>query len=176
MTISQNDIFLWEKFKETCKKIKNTAQHVDIEKIAKKNIKTKENFKNYKQNIKNTFLSSNTGNFLLKKDLTLGIDKNSDKKLKKGEFKIDYKLDLHGFTIDKAYNALVELFKHAELNNFKCLLIITGKGLHSKDKTIKTSIIEWFSEPFFANKIIKYTDANKKDGGSGALYVLLRNK
>ena len=70
----------------------------------------------------------------------------------------------------------MELFKHAELNNFKCLLIITGKGLHSKDKTIKTSIIEWFSEPFFANKIIKYTDANKKDGGSGALYVLLRNK
>ena len=44
MTISQNDIFLWEKFKETCKKIKNTAQHEDTEKIEKNNIKTKKKF------------------------------------------------------------------------------------------------------------------------------------
>ena len=55
------------------------------------------------------------------------------------------------------------------------MLIITGKGLHSNSKTIKTSIIEWFKEPYFSDRIIKYTDANIKDGGSGAIYVLLRN-
>lgn len=112
--------------------------------------------------------------FNLNKNLTLGIDRKSDKRLISGKYKIDYKLDLHGETLENAYNKVKRVFELSELKKYRCLLIITGKGLHSSDKTIKNSIIEWFKEPYFSNRIIKYTDAAIKDGGSGAIYILLR--
>lgn len=114
-------------------------------------------------------------NFVIDKNLTLGIDRKSDKKLTSGKYKIDFTLDLHGETLETAHDKVKRIFELSEINNYRCLLIITGKGLHSNSKTIKSSIIEWFKESYFSDRIIKYTDANIKDGGSGAIYVLLRN-
>ena len=92
------------------------------------------------------------------------------------KYKIDYKLDLHGFSLNDAYKKLYNLFELSFNNNYRFLLIITGKGLHSNSnsKTIKESIIDWFNTPFFSNKIIKYEYPPIKYGGSGALYVLLK--
>ncbi len=176
MPIFDDDLKEWEEFKKSCKRTAKASSE-KISEAGKKLIKTvKENIKKHSSEINLSATFDQKDYFLLDKGISLGIDKNSDKKLSKGKFKIDYRLDLHGMTLDQAYEKLKFLFELSENKNFKCLLIITGKGLHSKDKTIKSSIIEWFAEPRFANKIIKYVDAHVKDGGSGALYVLLRNK
>jgi DNA-nicking Smr family endonuclease len=87
---------------------------------------------------------------------------------------IDARLDLHGFTIDEAYNKVVGFIDNCVERELRFLLIITGKGLHSKTATIKESLTVWFQQPYFANRIIKYTDAQAKHGGNGAVYVLLK--
>ena len=119
-------------------------------------------------------INSSIYNYSIEKGKSVGIDNKSDILLSKGKYKIDYKLDLHGLRLEEAYNKIYKLFELSYINHYRCLLIITGKGLHSTGITIKESLINWFKQPFFSNKIIKYIDATKKDGGTGAVYVLLR--
>lgn len=176
MPFLEDDVKAWRDFKDTCIKTKN-CNLKNISDRGKKllhNVKSRIKTRNeIEKDFDSVYL--NTNNFVLEKDKTLGIDKLSDKKLAQGKYKIDYKLDLHGATLDIAYNKIKFVFTLASKNNFRCLLIITGKGLHSSNKTIRESLEEWFKEPYFANKIIKYVNANKFHGGSGAIYVLLKN-
>lgn len=176
MTLNNQDLQLLEEFSQ---QMKNTqTQHTtNISNKGKIFLqKVKQNIKNNQEIIlENSHNTTKNFNFAIEKDKSLGIDNNSNKKLIKGKYKIDYKLDLHGETLDSAYKKVHNLFKTSKEKDYKCLLIITGKGLHSKTgNTIKKSLEQWFKEPFFSDKIIKYVDANLKDGGSGAVYVLLR--
>lgn len=173
MMFSKEDLEEWNSFKKKCKK-SNNVDFSNITKngkvlldIIKKSTKSREIYNNINETISNN-------NFILEKDSSLGIDSNNDKKLSQGKYKIDYTLDLHGFTIEEAYQKIKLVFEQANVRNYRCLLIITGKGLHSQNKTIKSSITEWLKEPYFSSKIIKYTDAQKIHGGSGAIYVLLK--
>ena len=97
-----------------------------------------------------------------------------------------YKFDLHGFTLDEANKKVKEILEHCIKNNFRELLLITGKGLHStsdKDTFIsknlgklKHSVPEFIKTNSELNKlIISITDADKKDGGAGAIIIKLKN-
>ena len=97
-----------------------------------------------------------------------------------------YKFDLHGFTLDEANNKVKEIIEHCVQNKFKELLLITGKGIHStsdKDAYISKNLGKLkFSVPEFIktnqelNKfIISINDAEKKDGGEGAIIIKLKN-
>lgn len=166
----------WENFIKYCEKEKALKQSELTEKGKKLLNKIKISRKNKENDFKiiNQNLDFNSENIVIGKNETLGIDGRSDKKLRVGKYHIDYTLDLHGFTLDEAYLKVKQTFEIAISKNYRCLLIITGKGLHSQSKTIKISLEEWLKEPFFSNKIIKWTDAQQKDGGTGAVYVLLK--
>lgn len=175
MKFSKEDLQGWNDFKRKCSISRAPSGLKGV------SIRGKELLSKVKQRIKNPKLIpmseeylGSFGDFILEKDKSLGIDRSSDKKLSKGDYKIDFRLDLHGLTIDEAYNKVKQLFERANRNDYRFLLIITGKGLHSSSKTIKESLIEWFRKPYFSDKIIKYTNASKSDGGDGAVYVLLR--
>ena len=97
-----------------------------------------------------------------------------------------YKFDLHGFTLDEANNKVKEIIHHCVKNKFRELLLITGKGIHStsdKDAYIskdlgklKYSVPEFIRNNSELNKfIISINDAEKKDGGEGALIIMLKN-
>ena len=97
-----------------------------------------------------------------------------------------YKFDLHGFTLDEANKKVKEIIEHCVKNKFKELLLITGKGIHStsdKDAYIskdlgklKYSIPEFIKINEDLNKfIISINDAEKKDGGEGAIIIKLKN-
>ena len=97
-----------------------------------------------------------------------------------------YKFDLHGFTLDEANNKVKEIIEHCVKNNFRELLLITGKGLHStNDKDVYTSnnlgklkysVPEFIKTNSELNKmIVSITDANKKDGGKGAIIIKLKS-
>ena len=103
-----------------------------------------------------------------------------------GQRRERYKFDLHGFTLDEANIKVKEIIKHCVENKFKELLLITGKGIHStsdKDAYIskdlgklKYSVPEFIKTNSELNKfIISINDAEKKDGGEGALIVKLKN-
>tara|TARA_B100001093_G_scaffold352671_1_gene337151 strand:- start:700 stop:1113 length:414 start_codon:yes stop_codon:yes gene_type:complete len=116
-------------------------------------------------------------------------EKLFDKDLSKHNTKppISKTLDLHGFSLDEA-NQKVEFF----LNNCFDLgvhkvIIVTGKGLHSQngkdpyisDKfgILKNSVPEYIkNNPGLMKKIKNISDADIKDGGSGAFYIFLKKK
>ena len=56
-------------------------------------------------------------------------DQNTDNKIQGKE---RYKFDLHGFSLDEANSKVKEVINHCVKNKFKELLLITGKGIHSK--------------------------------------------
>ncbi len=88
--------------------------------------------------------------------------------------------------MDEANNKVKEIIEHCVQNKFKELLLITGKGIHStsdKDAYISKNLGKLkFSVPEFIktnqelNKfIISINDAEKKDGGQGAIIIKFKN-
>ena len=97
-----------------------------------------------------------------------------------------YKFDLHGFTLDEANNKVKEIINHCIKNKFKEILLITGKGIHSTNEVntyvseslgkLKYSVPEFIRTNSDLNKlIISINDAEKIDGGEGALIIKLKN-
>ena len=95
------------------------------------------------------------------------------------------KLDLHGFPLDKANKVVKKFINESFEDNYKKLLIITGKGLRSKVynnpyqsqemNVLKNSVPEFImnDEDLF-NKITKISKASIQDGGDGAFYIFLK--
>ena len=97
------------------------------------------------------------------------------------------KLDLHGCSLEEA-NSKVKIFINKSYEeNFRKLLVVTGKGLRSKAyedpyrsdnmSILKNSVPNFIkSNQDLSNKIIKISKAEQQDGGDGAFYILLKNK
>ena len=96
-----------------------------------------------------------------------------------------YKFDLHGFTLDEANNKVKEIIEYCIKNKFKELLLITGKGIHSTSDEdtyisknlgkLKYSVPEFIKTSELNKFIISISDAEKKDGGEGAIIIRLKN-
>ena len=96
-----------------------------------------------------------------------------------------YKFDLHGFTLDEANNKVKEIIEYCLKNKFKELLLITGKGTHSTSDEdayisknlgkLKYSVPESIKTSELRKFIISINDAEKKDGGEGAIIIRLKN-
>ena len=97
-----------------------------------------------------------------------------------------YKFDLHGFTLDEANIKVKDIIEYCSKNNFKEVILITGKGLHSttdedtyisKDLgKLKYSVPEFLRTNSELNKLIlSIKDAERKDGGEGAIIIKLKN-
>ncbi len=97
-----------------------------------------------------------------------------------------YKFDLHGFTLDEANNKVKEIIEHCVENKYKELLLITGKGIHSTSDEdafiskrlgkLKYSIPEFIKTNFELNKyIISINEADRNDGGEGAIIIKFKN-
>ena len=94
-------------------------------------------------------------------------------------------IDLHGYTLGEANQAVETFINKSYLENVKKLIIVTGKGLHSQNEknpyVSKNLSILKYSIPEFIKgnqnlmkKIIEIKDADIKDGGSGSFYVYLK--
>ena len=96
-----------------------------------------------------------------------------------------YKFDLHGFTLDEANNKVKEIIEYCLKNKFRELLLITGKGIHSTSDEdayisknlgkLKYSVPEFIKNSELNKFIISINDAEKKDGGEGAIIIKLKN-
>ena len=98
------------------------------------------------------------------------------KKLRAGKIRPQQTIDLHGFTRDNAYRRLCHEVTRAATADFRCLLVIHGKGQHSGigAVTIRDSLSDWLKQPPLAQLVAGCTLAQPKDGASGASYLLLR--
>ena len=97
-----------------------------------------------------------------------------------------FKFDLHGLTLNEANQKVKEVIIACSEKNYKEILLITGKGLHSSlDDVYKSSELSKlrFSVPEFirsdseiSNLIYSIVNPSEKDGGEGALLIKLKKK
>ncbi|VAW52726.1 hypothetical protein MNBD_GAMMA06-800 [hydrothermal vent metagenome] len=103
-----------------------------------------------------------------------GLQRNVIKKLRQGKHPIGHVLDLHGLTVIEARNELLEFLGECEALGIRYAIIIHGKGFRSKDKpVIKPMVNRWLRS---VDNVLAFHAAQPKDGGSGAVYVLLKIK
>ena len=99
------------------------------------------------------------------------------RKLHRGDFSIQDHIDLHGCTVLEACNAVDDFLKNSILNGMRTVLIIHGRGLSSTGAPVlKNNIIKRLTSGKWRKWVIAYTSARCCDGGTGATYVLLRNR
>lgn len=93
-------------------------------------------------------------------------------RLKKGQFKIDSRIDLHGIERFEAQDRLHRYLEHAKSHGLRNLLIIHGKGSkHGETPILKSHLYLWLRH---YPAILAMHSAHAKHGGTGALYVLLK--
>ncbi|MBL8915448.1 MAG: Smr/MutS family protein [Archangium sp.] len=105
-----------------------------------------------------------------------GFDPNVMRKLRAGEFSVQAHLDLHGLTRDEAKPKLDAFIQKSRIDGHRCVLVITGRGLHSKDQipVLKEGVQQWLARGKQHKQVLAFCTARPKDGGAGAVYVLLR--
>ena len=111
------------------------------------------------------------GEYLLfKRD---GVQHKLMKKLRQGRYRIDAELDLHGLTVNQARQALAQFLNECQQHNSRAVRIIHGKGLGSAHRgpVLKNSINKWLPQ---RHEVLAFCSAMPADGGTGAVYVLLR--
>ncbi|MCW8409707.1 Smr/MutS family endonuclease [Legionella sp. PATHC035] len=97
------------------------------------------------------------------------------KALRHGQIPWEARLDLHGLKSENARDTLCQFIQTQAENNSRCILIIHGKGgYQGAPPVIKNLLNRWLPQ---LDEVLAFHSALPKDGGSGAVYVLLkRNK
>ncbi len=105
-----------------------------------------------------------------------GLDGQVVRKLRKGEFAVQAHVDLHGLLKDEAKLELEAFLTGARQSGKRCVLVVHGRGLHSKDQVpvLKEALKRWMATDRFARHVLAFTTARPHDGGGGAVYVLLK--
>jgi len=107
-----------------------------------------------------------------------GLDPRVVRRLRKGEFAVQGHVDLHGMTREEAKAALEAYVFQARHSGKRCVLVVHGRGLHSKDQVpvLKEALKRWMSTDRFARHVLAFSTARPHDGGAGAVYVLLKRQ
>ncbi|MGB8518330.1 MAG: Smr/MutS family protein [Gallionella sp.] len=105
--------------------------------------------------------------------LSNGLSRMTLRKLRRNAWAIRDTLDLHGLHSDAARRLLQEFLHHAHEQQMRCVLVIHGKGLNSAsgEAVLKIRTRHWLTQH---QNVLAYCDAAPKDGGNGAVLILLR--
>ena len=104
-----------------------------------------------------------------------GVDKRSGERLRRGKLPIEACIDLHGMTQAEAHRAVADFIDRQQAAGKRCVSVITGKGIYRGGVGIlKEAVPRWLNEPGIRRHILAFSHAQPKDGGTGALYILLR--
>jgi DNA-nicking Smr family endonuclease len=104
-----------------------------------------------------------------------GIQQAVWRKLRRGQFQVGAVLDLHGMTVIRAREALVDFLHEVRRDSLSCVRIIHGKGNGSRHRgpVLKQKINHWLRQ---RDEVLAFCSARPVDGGTGAIYVLLRRR
>jgi DNA-nicking Smr family endonuclease len=101
-----------------------------------------------------------------------GVDRRELRKLKRGDYAPGDRLDLHRMTATAAVAAVKQFIERSRARH-RCVCIVHGRGLHSEGNVavLKSRVRDVLRQN---RAVLAYSDAPATDGGSGAVYVLLR--
>ena len=103
-----------------------------------------------------------------------GVPETVLRRLRRGDYRIESEIDLHGLTELEARAQLREFLRAAVARRLRCLRIVHGKGLRSgaRGPVLKAAVnallrrVDW---------VLAFSSAAMRDGGTGATLVLLRD-
>ena len=97
------------------------------------------------------------------------------KKLRRGFWATQDHLDLHGLRTEEARALLVSFLNDALKHGLRCVRIVHGKGLRSKnaEPVLKRKVGNWLGQ---RDEVLAFVQARPEDGGGGAVMVLLKAK
>ena len=103
------------------------------------------------------------------------IEPNRKTRIARERDPIGARIDLHGMTQDQARAALEAFLGRAFDEGCRAVLVITGKGVQG-DGVLRRSAPEWLAARHLAHIVAGVSEAHRRHGGAGALYVALKRK
>jgi DNA-nicking Smr family endonuclease len=102
-----------------------------------------------------------------------GISHQTLRRLRRGYWRIETQLDLHGLTRDEARMELAHFLDDSVRRGVRCIRVIHGKGRSSRngEPVLKARVGSWLSQ---RDEVLAFCQAKPEEGGSGALLVLLK--
>jgi DNA-nicking Smr family endonuclease len=102
-----------------------------------------------------------------------GVRTQTLKHLRRGLFPIEDQLDLHGLSQAEARGCLGDFLAYSRGAGYRCVRIVHGKGYRSgaRGPILKIAVNTWLKRH---PDVMAFTSARPIDGGTGAVYVLLR--
>ncbi|HPY42115.1 MAG TPA: Smr/MutS family protein, partial [Thiolinea sp.] len=102
-----------------------------------------------------------------------GVQHRVFSKLRRGEYRVAAELDLHGLNTRQARAYLAEFLVTVYPLKGECVRIIHGKGNRSSHQgpVLKTKVNHWLRQH---DRVQAFHSARPVDGGTGAVYVLLK--
>ncbi len=98
--------------------------------------------------------------------------------LREGRIPVQAHTDLHGLSTEEAEEEVFWFLSECVRKGLRCVLLIHGRGLNSRNQEpiLKRRIPGWLRKSGNRHHVLAYASARCFDGGSGALYVLLRRR
>ncbi|MDB9822205.1 Smr/MutS family protein [Deltaproteobacteria bacterium] len=106
-----------------------------------------------------------------------GVNRKIMRRLKKGQVPIQDHIDLHGLTKKEAETEVRDFLISSHRRGLRCVLIVHGRGLNSPDSypVLKERLPVWLNRGSVRKIVLAFSTAKPYDGGTGAIYVLLRS-
>jgi len=106
-----------------------------------------------------------------------GIDRRTHDRFRRGRMAIEGRLDLHGMTRERAHAALNAFLYRAHERSARCVLVVTGKGTgRDGGGVLRREVPHWLNQAGLRTLVLGIAHAQPRDGGDGALYVLLKRR
>lgn len=102
-----------------------------------------------------------------------GLDRATQQKMRRGKIDIEARIDLHGMTQNEAHHVLSDFLYDSQAAGRRAVLVITGKGAGGEG-VLRAAVPNWLNEGENRKMVRAFSHAAPKDGGNGALYVLLK--
>jgi DNA-nicking Smr family endonuclease len=103
------------------------------------------------------------------------IEPNRRHRIARDREEIGGRIDLHGMTQDRAKATLEAFLLRAWDDGWRAVLVITGKGVQG-DGVLRRRAPDWLGAPHLAHVVAGISEAHRRHGGEGALYVALKRK
>lgn len=103
------------------------------------------------------------------------IEPGRHKRIVRGHEPLEARIDLHGMTHDRARAALESYLLRVWDEGCREVLVITGKGTQG-DGVLRRFTPEWLAAQPLRAIVAGVSQAHRRHGGEGALYVALKRK
>ncbi len=101
------------------------------------------------------------------------VNRTTMRMLTRGSYAIQAEIDLHGMTAAEAKLRLEKFVQRCAGNNKLCIRVVHGKGLGSGERgpVLKNGVNRWLRR---WDSVLAFVSARQVDGGTGAVYILLK--